>query len=65
MVPFSDNMKVALIHNPNAFQGESASGEMRRLFERAGHEVCQVSTEESNWHRCYFGVKRACDHCGR
>ena len=51
MVPFSDNMKVALIHNPNAFQGESASGEMRRLFERAGHEVCQVSTEESNWHR--------------
>jgi diacylglycerol kinase family enzyme len=48
-------MKVALIHNPNAFQGESASGEMRHLFERAGHEVCQVSTEEPNWHRVFSG----------
>jgi hypothetical protein len=31
----------------------SDRGEMRRLFERAGHEVCQVSTEESNWQRVF------------
>jgi diacylglycerol kinase (ATP) len=44
-------MKLAVVHNPNAFQGESACNEMLQIFERAGHEVAHTSTEEPNWQR--------------
>jgi diacylglycerol kinase (ATP) len=45
------NMKIALIHNPNAFRGEANGTDLRRVFERAGHDVAYVSTEESDWRR--------------
>jgi diacylglycerol kinase family enzyme len=44
-------MKIAIVHNPNAFQGEAACNEMLQIFERAGHEVAHASTEEPNWQR--------------
>jgi diacylglycerol kinase (ATP) len=44
-------MKIALIHNPNAFRGEANGTDLRRVFERAGHDVVYVSTEESDWRR--------------
>ena len=44
-------MKIALIHNPNAFRGETAGSELRRVFERAGHDIAYVSTQEPNWRR--------------
>jgi diacylglycerol kinase (ATP) len=45
------NMKIALIHNPNAFRGEADGTVLRRVFERAGHDVAYASTEEPNWRR--------------
>ena len=42
-------MKIALIHNPNAFRGEADGTVLRRVFERAGHDVAYVSTEEPDW----------------
>src|SRR3979490_3355666 len=50
-VPFRERMKIAIVHNPNAFQGEAACNEMLQIFERAGHEVAHASTEEPNWQR--------------
>jgi diacylglycerol kinase (ATP) len=47
--PIRQNVKIALIYNPNAFCGEEADSEMRRVFERAGHEVAYISTQEPNW----------------
>jgi diacylglycerol kinase (ATP) len=44
-------VKIAVIHNPNAFRGEVDSSELCRLFERAGHHVAYVSIEEPNWQR--------------
>jgi diacylglycerol kinase (ATP) len=44
-------MKIALIHNPNAFRGEADGTVLRRVFERAGHDVAYVSTEEPDWRR--------------
>jgi diacylglycerol kinase (ATP) len=44
-------MKIALIHNPEAFRGEAAGSSARRVFERAGHHVTYVSTKESSWQR--------------
>jgi diacylglycerol kinase family enzyme len=46
-----ENMKIALIHNPNAFRGEADGTVLRRVFERAGHDVAYVSTEEPDWRR--------------
>jgi diacylglycerol kinase (ATP) len=43
------NMKIALIHNPHAFRGETNGTILRRVFERAGHDVAYVSTEEPDW----------------
>lgn len=42
-------MKIALIHNPNAFRGEADVNEVRQVFERAGHDVVYVSTQAANW----------------
>lgn len=44
-------MKIALIHNPDAFSGEAADSEMRRVFQRAGHEVTYISIQEPDWQR--------------
>jgi diacylglycerol kinase family enzyme len=44
-------VKIALIHNPNAFRGEAEGSDLRRVFERAGHDVVYVSTQEPNWQR--------------
>jgi diacylglycerol kinase (ATP) len=44
-------MKIALIHNPEAFRAEADGNHARRIFERAGHHVTYVSTMESNWQR--------------
>jgi diacylglycerol kinase (ATP) len=44
-------MKIALIHNPNAFRGEAEGSELRRVFEHAGHHVEYVSIREQNWQR--------------
>jgi diacylglycerol kinase (ATP) len=44
-------VKIALIHNPNAFRGEAEGSELRRVFERSGHSVEYVSTREPNWQR--------------
>jgi len=44
-------VKIALVHNPNAFRGEAAGSELCRIFERAGHDVAYVSTQEPNWQR--------------
>ena len=44
-------MKIALFHNPNAFLGDTDASELRRVFERKGHEVIYVSTHEPNWQR--------------
>ena len=42
-------MKIALIHNPDAFRGEADVTAVRRVFERAGYDVAYVSTRETNW----------------
>jgi diacylglycerol kinase (ATP) len=42
-------VKIALIHNPNAFRGEAEGSELRRIFERSGHYVEYVTLEEPNW----------------
>jgi diacylglycerol kinase (ATP) len=42
-------VKIALIHNPDAFRGEVDGRALRRLFERAGHEVTYASTKEPDW----------------
>ena len=42
-------MKIALIHNPDAFRGEADGADLRRVFERAGHDVAYVSTREPDW----------------
>jgi diacylglycerol kinase (ATP) len=42
-------VKLALIHNPNAFRGEAEGKELRRVFERSGHSLEYVTTEEPNW----------------
>lgn len=42
-------MKIALIHNPDAFRGEADGTAVRQVFERAGHDVAYVSTRETNW----------------
>jgi diacylglycerol kinase (ATP) len=44
-------VKIALIHNPDAFRGEADGSELRRIFERAGHDVAYVNTRETNWQR--------------
>jgi diacylglycerol kinase family enzyme len=44
-------VKLALIHNPDAFRGEAEGNELRRVFEHAGHSVEYVSTREPNWQR--------------
>ncbi len=45
-------MKIALIHNSNAFRGgEANSSELRRIFQRRGHDVAYVNTQEANWQR--------------
>jgi diacylglycerol kinase (ATP) len=44
-------VKLALIHNPNAFRGEAEGSELRRIFERSGHSVEYVSIREPNWQR--------------
>ncbi len=44
-------MKIALIHNPNAFRGEAEGSELRRVFERAGHGVEYVNIREPDWQR--------------
>jgi diacylglycerol kinase family enzyme len=44
-------VKIALIHNPNAFRGETKAADVLRVFERAGHDVSYVSTQEPNWQR--------------
>jgi diacylglycerol kinase (ATP) len=43
------NVKLALIHNPNAFRGEAEGSELRRVFERFGHSVEYVSIREPDW----------------
>jgi diacylglycerol kinase (ATP) len=42
-------VKIALIHNPNAFRGEAEASDLRRVFERFGHSVEYVTTGEPNW----------------
>ncbi len=44
-------MKIALIHNPDAFRGEADAQDLRCAFERAKHEVTYVSTKEPDWQR--------------
>jgi diacylglycerol kinase (ATP) len=45
-------VKIALIHNSNAFRGgEANSSELRRIFQRCGHDVAYVNTQEDNWQR--------------
>jgi diacylglycerol kinase family enzyme len=44
-------VKIALIHNPDAFLGEVDGYELRTLFERAGHDVVYVNTNEPDWQR--------------
>ena len=45
-------MKIALIHNSNAFRGGEANGsELRRIFQRNGHDVAYVNTQEADWER--------------
>jgi diacylglycerol kinase family enzyme len=44
-------VKIAIIHNPNAFRGKAAGSELCRVFERAGHDVAYVSTQGPNWQR--------------
>jgi diacylglycerol kinase family enzyme len=44
-------VKLALIHNPNAFRGEAEGSQLRRVFERSGHSVEYVSTRDDNWQR--------------
>ena len=42
-------MKIALIHNPNAFRGETEGSDLRRIFKRAGHDLIYASTKQSDW----------------
>ena len=45
-------MKIALIHNSNAFRGGEANGsELRRIFQRSGHDVAYVNTQEADRER--------------
>ena len=44
-------MKIALIHNPDAFLGEGNGSELRQVFLRAGHEVAYVNMREPNRQR--------------
>lgn len=54
------NVKIALIHNRNAFRGEEDGSALRRVFESAGHEAAYVSTQEPNWQRVVSkGIERA------
>src|SRR5262245_30069518 len=42
-------MKIALIHNPDAFRGEADGTTVRKVYERSGHDIAYVSTRETNW----------------
>ena len=42
-------MKIALLHNPKSFRGETGGTDLLRVFERAGHDVSYASTREPNW----------------
>jgi diacylglycerol kinase (ATP) len=58
-------VKIALIHNPNAFRGEAEGSELRRVFERSGHSVEYVSTQEPHWQRVISPeIARAIIVCG-
>jgi hypothetical protein len=57
-------MKIANIHNPNAFRGEAASSALCRIFERVGarRRVRQYSGDQLA--TCHFANNRAGNHCG-
>jgi len=42
-------VKIALLHNPDAFRGKTGGSDLLRVFERAGHDVSYASTRELNW----------------
>jgi diacylglycerol kinase (ATP) len=45
-----ESMKVTLIHNPDAGNGDQPSGEeLKELIHRAGHELVYQSSKESSW----------------
>jgi hypothetical protein len=57
---FNYHVKIALIHNRNAFRAEEDGGALRRAFERAGNEAVYVSTQEPNGQRVLSkGIERA------
>ena len=64
MVPFifglhHQVMKVTLIHNPDAGDDRSPSGdELLDLIRRAGYSVGYQSSRDENWHRV---LEKPCD----
>jgi diacylglycerol kinase (ATP) len=53
-------VKIALIHNPDAFLGEVDGYELRNVFEREGHDVVYVNTNAQDWQRAISdGIARA------
>ena len=44
-------MKIALIHNPNAFCGKIDGNDLCQEFERAGHDLTYINTKQPEWER--------------
>jgi len=44
-------VKIALVHNADAFSGKAAGSEIRRVFQRAGHDVTYLSLQQPDWQR--------------
>lgn len=42
-------MRVILLHNPTAGNGDWSAQKLKNLFARNGHEVSYASTKEANW----------------
>jgi diacylglycerol kinase (ATP) len=44
-------VKIALIHNPNAFCGKIDGNDLCREFERVGHDLTYINTKQPEWER--------------